>query len=141
MFSITVSDILVPQKLRFDKDFLQATVCAFLQPQQKSWGRQLSSDVPSSVATFRSTIEQPTKAHTAFQVARVSWPNMGPAAAGPAGPAPTALIMPKTMSPPHSLCTSMLNSLYKGQMEASSTLCCQHLLLLRGKQQRSCSDN
>ena len=40
--------------------------------------------------TFRATIEQPTKAHTAF-FARVSWLNIGPAAAGPAGPAPTAL--------------------------------------------------
>ena len=44
--------------------------------------------VVSSVATFRATIEQPTKAHTVFQV---SWPNIGPAAAGSAGPAPTAL--------------------------------------------------
>ena len=26
------------QNLRFDEDFLQVTVCAFLQPQQKSWG-------------------------------------------------------------------------------------------------------
>ena len=51
---------------------------------------QSMSEVPSSVATFRATIEQPTKAHTAF-FARVSWLNIGPAAAGPAGPAPTAL--------------------------------------------------
>ena len=54
--------------LRFDGDFLQATKCAFIQPQQKSRGRQLSSEVPSSVATFRVTIEQPIKADrpTAF---------------------------------------------------------------------------
>ena len=45
---------------------LTVTKCAFLQPQQKSCGWQLSSEVPSSVATFRATIEQPTKAHTAF---------------------------------------------------------------------------
>ena len=51
---------------------------------------QLSSEVPSSIATFRATNEQPTKAHMAF-FARVSWPNIGPAAARPAGPAPTAL--------------------------------------------------
>ena len=55
----------VSQNLRFDGDFLEATKC-FLQPQQKSCGWQLSSEVPSSVATFRATIEQPTKAHTAF---------------------------------------------------------------------------
>ena len=42
----------------------------------------------TSVATFRATIEQPTKARI---FAQVSWPNIGPAAAGPAGPAPTAL--------------------------------------------------
>ena len=53
----------VSQNLRFDG---QATKCAFLQPQRKSCGSQLSSEVPSSVATFRATIEQPTKAHTAF---------------------------------------------------------------------------
>ena len=79
--------------LRFDGDFLQATKCAFLKPQKKSRGRQLSSEIRSSVATFRVTIEQPTKAHrpTAF-FAQVSWPNIGPAAARPAGPAPTALV-------------------------------------------------
>ena len=27
----------------------------------------------------------------AFKFARIGWPNIGPAAAGPAGPAPTAL--------------------------------------------------
>ena len=43
-----------------------------------------------SVATFRATIEQHTKVHMAF-LARVSWLNIGPVAAGPAGPAPTAL--------------------------------------------------
>ena len=56
----------VSQNLCFDGDFLQATKCAFLQPQQKSGGRQLSSEVRSSVATFRATIEQPTKPHTAI---------------------------------------------------------------------------
>ena len=56
----------VSQNLRFEGDFPQETKCAFLQPQQKSCGWQLSSEVPSSVATFRATIEQPTKAHTAI---------------------------------------------------------------------------
>ena len=32
----------------------------------------------------------PGETYTAFS-ARVGWPNIGPAAAGPAGPAPTAL--------------------------------------------------
>ena len=54
------------QNLCFDWDFLQATNCAFLQPQQKSCRWQLSSEVPSSVDTFRATIEQPTKVYTAF---------------------------------------------------------------------------
>ena len=36
--------------LRFDGDFLQATKCTFLQPQQKSCEQQLSSKAPSSVA-------------------------------------------------------------------------------------------
>ena len=54
------------QNLCFDGDFLQATKCAFLQLQQKFCGWQLSAEVPSSVATFRGTIEQPTNAHTAF---------------------------------------------------------------------------
>ena len=52
--------------LLFDGDFLRATKSAFLQPQQKSCGRQLSSEVPSSIATFKATIKQPTKARTAF---------------------------------------------------------------------------
>ena len=80
----------VSQNLRFDEDFLQATKCAFLQRQQKFCGWQLSSEVPSSVATFRATIEQPTKAHTAFLrglVGRI----LVLSAAGPAGTAPTAL--------------------------------------------------
>ena len=77
----------VSQNLCFDGDFLQATKCAFLQPQQKSGGWQLSSKVPSNVATFRATIE-PTKPHTAL-LHGLCWPNIGPAAAGPAGPVPT----------------------------------------------------
>ena len=43
--------------------------------------------IPASVVT----IEQPTKARTAFLRGLV-WPNIGPAAARPAGPAPTALV-------------------------------------------------
>ena len=55
-------------------------------------GWKLSSEVPSSVATFRATIiEQPTKLSSYGIFAWVhSWLNIGPAAAGPA---PTALLL------------------------------------------------
>ena len=43
-----------------------------------------------SAATFGATIEHP--AHTTF-FAHVGWPNIGLVAAGPARPAPTALLM------------------------------------------------
>ena len=48
------------------------------------------NDVKRATSIFKATIEQPTNSSYGI-FARVSWPNIGPAAAGPAGPAPTAL--------------------------------------------------
>ena len=79
----------VSQYLCFDGDFLQATVCFPPAPTEILWMTAVI-EVPSSVATFRVIIEQPTKAHTAIKFAWVSWWNIGPAAARPAGPAFTA---------------------------------------------------
>ena len=79
----------------FDRDFLQATKCAFLQPQKKSCGWQLSSEFPGSIifSCFYCWSNDWTTRRGSYGIfARVGWPNIGLVATRPAGPVPTALL-------------------------------------------------
>ena len=60
-------------------------------PQQKSSGCQLPSEVPTRVILEQELDKPANETYIDSIFAQVGWPNIGPVAAEPAGPAPTAL--------------------------------------------------